>query len=72
MSNYRGTADRPDQAKAIVAVVAVHLALAALIMTGLNVETVRHGVESLMTLEVKDRPPPPPQPPPPPPRPPPA
>ena len=41
MSSYRGTADRPDQAKAIVAVVAVHAALAFVILSGLDVRIVR-------------------------------
>jgi protein TonB len=64
MSNYRGTADRPDQAKAIVAVVAVHLALAALILTGLNVRFVRAAVEQMTTIDIKQPPPPAPPPPP--------
>ena len=37
MSSYTGTADRPDRAKAIAAVVAVHAGLAAIILAGLNV-----------------------------------
>ena len=41
MSSYRGTADRPDQAKAIAAVVAVHAALAFVILSGLDVRNVR-------------------------------
>ena len=40
MSSYRGTAEGTDQAKAITAVVAVHLALAFVILTGLNVRVV--------------------------------
>ena len=32
MSSYTGTANRPDRAKAIAAVVAVHVALAAIIL----------------------------------------
>jgi periplasmic protein TonB len=64
MSSYRGTADRPDQAKAIAAVVAVHVALAVLILTGLNVSTVRRAVEQLTTIDIKEPPPPPPVPPP--------
>lgn len=66
MSSYRGTAGRPDQAKAIAAVVAVHVLLAAVILTGLNVETVRHAVERMTTIDVEEPPPPPPVQPPPP------
>ena len=44
MPSYRGTADRPDQAKAIAAVIAVHVLLAAVILTGLNVRTVSAAV----------------------------
>ena len=65
MSSYRGTADRPDKAKAIAAVIAVHAALAFVILSGLNVELVRRAVEQLTTIEIKQPlPPPPVQPPP--------
>jgi len=60
MPSYRGTADRPDQAKAIAAVVAVHAALAFVILSGLNVEAVRQTVESLTTIAINQPPPPPP------------
>ncbi len=66
MSSYAGTADRPDKAKAIVAVVAVHAALAAIILMGLNGRIVTHAIESLKTFDIREPPPPPPQPPPPP------
>ena len=66
MSSYLGNADRPDQAKAIIAVVAVHVALAAIILTGLNVEMARRAVEQLTTIDIREPPPPPPKPPPPP------
>ena len=69
MSSYRGTANRPDKAKAIAAVVLVHAALATAILTGLNVHTVRRAVEQLKTINVLEPPPPPPVPPPPAPRP---
>lgn len=65
MSSYRGTADRPDQAKAIVAVVAVHIALAAIILSGLSVSTVRRAVEQMTTIVIQEPPPdvkPPPKP----------
>lgn len=65
MSSYRGTADRPDKAKAIAAVVAVHVALAFVILSGLNVRMVQHAVERLTTININEPPPPPPiQPPP--------
>jgi protein TonB len=46
-------------------VVAVHAALAAIILTGLNVRIVSHAVERLTTIEIKEPPPPPPVKPPP-------
>jgi len=65
MSSYTGAAERPERAKAIAAVVAVHIALAAVILTGLNGRIVRAAVESLKTFDVRLPPPPPPPPPPP-------
>jgi protein TonB len=65
MSSYTGSANRPDRAKAIAAVVAVHVALAAVILTGLNGRVVRAAVETLKTFDVTVPPPPPPPPPPP-------
>lgn len=69
MSSYTGTADRPDKAKAIAAVVAVHVGLAVLILSGLNVRMVDQVVEQLKTFDVREPPPPPAKPPPPAPRP---
>lgn len=66
MSSYRGIADRPEQAKAIAGVVAVHIALAFIIVTGLNVRLVQHAVEQLTTIRITEPPPPPPLRPPPP------
>jgi protein TonB len=63
MASYTGTADRPDRAKAIAAVIAVHAALAAAILAGLNVDVVSHAVEQLKTFNIKEAPPPPPPPP---------
>jgi protein TonB len=60
MSSYRGTADRPDQAKAITGVIAVHVLLAAVILTGLNVHMVQRAVEQLTTINIREAPPPPP------------
>ena len=60
MSSYRGTADGPDRAKAIAAVIAVHAALAFIILSGLNVRQVRQAVDVLTTLNLREIPPPPP------------
>ena len=65
MPSYRGTADRPDQAKAIAAVIAIHVALAFIILTGLNVDRVSQAVERLKTFNLQEPPPPPPVQPPP-------
>ncbi len=59
VSSYRGTSDRPDQAKAIAAVVAVHIALAFIILSGLNVDMVRRAVEQITTFDIREPPPPP-------------
>ena len=65
MSSYSGTAERPDRAKAIAAVLAVHAALAFIILSGLNVRMVSQAVERLKTFDIRLPPPPPPPPPPP-------
>jgi len=65
MSTYVGNANRPDRAKAIAAVVAVHAALAVIILTGLNVRIVGRVVETLATFDIREPQPPPPPPPPP-------
>ena len=64
MSSYRGTAEGTDQAKAITAVVAVHLALAFVILTGLNVRSMSEAVERLKTFNLQQPPRPAPPPPP--------
>jgi protein TonB len=69
MPSYLGTADRPDQARAITGVIAVHAALAAAILTGLDVRMVNPAVERLTTIDIREVPPPPPEPPPEPPKP---
>src|SRR4051794_19283061 len=66
MSSYSGNPRSPDRAKAIAAVVAVHIALAAVILSGLNVDKVRAVVDQLKTFDIREvvpprRPPPPPQ-----------
>lgn len=60
MSSYLGTADRPDRAKAIAGVVAIHAALAFVILSGLNVRTFGQAVEQLTTINIQEPPPPPP------------
>ena len=65
MPTYSGTADRPDRAKAIAAVIAVHAALAFVILSGLTVRNVSEAVERLKTFNLIQPPPPPPVPPPP-------
>ena len=60
MSSYSGTADRPDKAMAIAGVVAVHVALAFVILSGLNVRMVGRAVEQLTTINIVEPPPPPP------------
>ncbi len=65
MSTYLGTADTPDRAKAILAVTAVHVALAAVILAGLNVRMISEVVERMQVLDLREPPPPPPPPPPP-------
>lgn len=63
MSTYRGTADRPDKAKAIAAVIAVHIALALAILSGLKMSTAHQLADSLKTFHLRELPPPPPPPP---------
>lgn len=62
MAYYGGVPDRLDRAKAVAAVAAVHVGLAAVILSGLNVEMARRAVETLRTFDVSEPPPPPPQP----------
>jgi protein TonB len=63
VSTYRGTAEGPDKAKAIAGVIAVHVALAVVILTGLNVQMVTRAVERLKTFDIVQPPPSPPDPP---------
>lgn len=58
MSSYRGSADRPDKAKAIAAVVAVHAALAFVILSGLHVREIRRAVDELTTISIREPSPP--------------
>ena len=50
----------PDQAKAIAAVIAVHAALAFIILSGLNGRMVGEAVDQLTTIRISEPPPPPP------------
>lgn len=64
MSSYRGTADRPGddsktRAKAVAAVIAVHAALAFVILSGLDVRNVRRAVERMTTINITPPHPPP-------------
>lgn len=59
--------NRKDRWKAVAAVLLVHVGLGAVILTGLNVDTVRRAVERMQTFNL-DAPKPPPDPPPPPPK----
>jgi protein TonB len=61
-------ADPNDRWKAIAAVIAVHVGLAAVIVSGFNVRMVSQVVEQLKTFDIRE-PPPPPVPPPPAPKP---
>jgi len=61
---YRA-ADNPDRLKAVAGVLMVHAALAAAILSGLNVELVETTIERLKTFDINEAPPPPPPPPPP-------
>jgi protein TonB len=66
MSFYAANATYADRTKAVAAVVLVHVALAFVILAGLNVRTIGHAVDHLRTFNVVEIPPPPPEPPPPP------
>ena len=58
MSSYRGTADRPDKAVAIVGVVAIHAVLAIVLLSGLDIRTVREAVDKMTTIAINEPPPP--------------
>lgn len=66
MGSYSGTPDPSQRAKALVGVVAVHAALAGIILTGLNVHAARRAVESMTTIAIVEPKPTEPLPPPPP------
>ena len=65
MGHYSGNIGRPDRARAIAGVIAVHAAIAAIILSGLNVSTtIRRAAETLTTIDVAEPPSPPERPPP--------
>ena len=64
MGYYRA-ADGRDRAKAIAAVAVVHVGLAAIILSGLNVRMIAAHVDSLKAFDIVEEPAPPPRPPPP-------
>jgi protein TonB len=60
---FRAT-NRADRAKAIAAVAVVHIALGAVILSGLNVRMIAERIDALETFDIRS-PEPPPEPPPP-------
>ena len=64
MGYFRAT-NQGDRAKAIAAVAVVHIILAAVILSGLNVRMIAEKIDALETFDVIEPAPPPPQPPPP-------
>jgi len=64
VSSYTGNAHRADKAKAIIGVIAVHAALAALVLTGQ--QPLPRTIENARTVLIDIAEPPPPPPPPPP------
>lgn len=60
MSSYTGTAGRPEKATAIAAVVAIHIVLAIVVLSGLDVRNVRAAVDRMTTIAINEPPPPPP------------
>ncbi len=61
---YRA-ADNPERMKALGGVVVVHAGLAAIILSGLTVQTATVAVDRLKTFDIVEAPPPPAEPPPP-------
>ena len=65
MGSYSGNLGQPDRTRAAAGVIVVHLALAAIIVAGLNVTVIRHAVEQMTIITIAEPPPPPPREPPP-------
>jgi protein TonB len=59
MGTYR-SADNPDRAKALAGVVLVHVALGALILSGLSISTIAEKTEALKIFDINEDVPPPP------------
>lgn len=59
MGSYTGSPDGAQRGKAAVGVVAVHVALAAIIIGGLNIHVVKRAVDSMTTIDIRNPPPPP-------------
>ena len=64
MASYSAQPSPPDRAKAAAAVALIHAGLAAVILSGLNVDTVERAVEHLKAFDITEPEPPPPPPPP--------
>ena len=62
MPNYRADPSRPDRAKAIAAVVAVHAAIAALILTSPGAVSMMSESAPTVLIDIEQPPPPPPPP----------
>ena len=62
MASYRANPSRPDRAKAITAVVAVHAAIAALILTSPGTVSMISESDPTVLIDIKEPPPPPPEP----------
>jgi protein TonB len=62
MPHYPGTTEPRERARALAAVVIVHAALGALLLSGLDVVTVTQAADRLSTFDITTPPPPPPPP----------
>ena len=62
MASYRANPSRPERAKAIAAVVAVHAAIAALILTSPGTVSMIRESNPTVLIDIKEPPPPPPEP----------
>jgi protein TonB len=60
MASYRANPSRPDRAKAIAAVVAVHAAIAVLILTSPGTVSMISESDPTVLIDIKQPPPPPP------------
>ena len=58
MASYRANPSRPERAKAIAAVVAVHAAIAALILTSPGTVSMIRESNPTVLIDIKEPPPP--------------